>query len=92
MQRVLKDRAKEGVCRHMGLEMSELTVQQRYAMEYIAGGQYAMASRWFTSGQDLCVEDFIELVWSLNLRGAFTYLLEGTSESGKMLKNLFERE
>lgn len=74
MQRMIKGRAKDGVCRHMGLEMSKLTVQQRYTMEYIAGGQYAMATRWFASGQDLTVEEFIELIKSLNLRGAFTYL------------------
>lgn len=92
MRRMIKGRAKESVCRHMGLEMSKLTVQQRYTMEYIAGGQYAMATMWFASGQDLTVDDFIELIKNLNLRGAFTCLAEGTSESGELLKNLAARE
>lgn len=92
MRRMIKGRAKESVCRHMGLEMSKLTVQQRYTMEYIAGGQYAMATMWFASGQDLTVDDFIDLIKNLNLRGAFTCLAEGTSESSELLKNLDTRE
>lgn len=70
----MKAAGKSAACRQAGVDEKDFTTEQMYAMEYIAGGQLALATMWFSRNLDVELPDFISLIRELNMRGAFTYL------------------
>jgi AcrR family transcriptional regulator len=75
LQTSLKNLAKANVCRFLGLDYDNLDDRQQLIMEYIAGGQIAIAACWFGQNVTHDIAGFTSLIRSINTRGALTCLM-----------------
>lgn len=74
-QRTMKYMAQKNVCRYLGIDFETLSEEKKYILDYISGGQISIVSRWFSKGNDMQLNDFIDLLKRINMKGAFTCLL-----------------
>ena len=72
LQRKIKEYGKRVALDKLGIEENQLSIEQRYLLEYIASAQLGLIRYWIENKKDIPPTQLAKIVEMANLKGPFT--------------------
>ncbi len=72
LQRKIKECGKRVALDKLGIEENQLSIEQRYLLEYIASAQLGLIRYWIENKKDIPATQLAKVVQMANLKGPFT--------------------
>ncbi len=69
LQRKIKECGKRVALNKLGIEESELSIEQKYLLEYIASAQLGLITYWIENKKDISPSQLAKVVQMANLKG-----------------------
>lgn len=72
LQRKIKECGKRVALNKLGIEESQLSIEQKYLLEYIASAQLGLITYWIENKKDISPPQLAKVVQMANLKGPLT--------------------
>ena len=72
LQRKIKECGKRVALNKLGIEENQLSIEQKYLLEYIASAQLGLITRWIENKKDITPDQLAKIIEMANLRGPLT--------------------